>query len=161
MKKNGKPTKAKLHQEAETQLMKQGKTAKPPKPESETQRLIHELEVSQIELEMQNEELVQARTESEAMYRQYTDLYDFAPTGYFTLAQDGAILNVNLAGSNLLGLKRNKLAKRRLGLFVSVESRPAFNDFFQKLLSGKGEQVCELAFEKNGNGPIWARMVAT
>ena len=56
---------------------------------AETQRLVHELQVHQIELEMQNEELQQARAEVEAVLGQYTDLYDFAPVGYFTLDRDG------------------------------------------------------------------------
>ena len=62
----------------------------------ETQRLVHELEVHQIQLEMQNEELQRTRGEVEAILAQYTDLYDFAPVVYFTLDRDGTIHQVNL-----------------------------------------------------------------
>ena len=90
---------------------------------SDTRRLVHELQVHQIELEMQNEELMQTRAELEAALRQYTDLYDFAPVGYFTLARDGTILQVNLAGANLLGVERGTLIKQRFGVFVADQSR--------------------------------------
>ena len=59
--------------------------------DTDIRRLVHELEVHQIELEMQNKELMQTRAELEATLHQYRDLYDFAPMGYFTLARDGAI----------------------------------------------------------------------
>jgi len=70
-----------------------------------------------------------SHAEVEALLRQYADLYDFAPVGYFTLARDGAIRQANLAGARLLGVEVGKLIKRRFGVFVSVESRPAFNAF--------------------------------
>ena len=130
-----------LRQQAEEKLGKQKKTAAST-TEAETLRLVHELQVHQIELEMQNEELIQTQAESEESYRQYTDLYDFAPMGYFTLGQDGTVRKVNLAGANLLGVERGELIKRRLGLFVSDESRPAFNSFFDKLLAGEGKITC-------------------
>ena len=112
---------AELRRQAEAKLSeRKKKAAPPPATEADTRRLVHELEVHQIELEMQNEELVQSRAEVEALLRQYTDLYDFAPVGYFTLARDGAIHQVNLAGANLLGVERGALIKRRFGVFVSA-----------------------------------------
>ena len=80
--------KADLRAQAEAKLSKRKKS---PATETDSLRLIHELEVHQIELEMQNEELVQARAEAEAVHHQYADLYDFAPVGYFTLTRDGTI----------------------------------------------------------------------
>jgi len=152
---------AKLRRQAEMKLSKRKKkTALPPATEADTRRLIHELEVHQIELEMQNEELARSRVEVDALLRQYTDLYDFAPVGYFTLARDGAIHRVNLAGANLLGVERGKLIKRRFGVFVSAQSRPAFNAFLEKLLEGQGKETCELAILKNGNMPTEIRIEA-
>ncbi|MEI8192196.1 MAG: PAS domain-containing protein [candidate division NC10 bacterium] len=101
--------------------------------EEETQRLHHELQVHQIELEMQNEELRQSRAEVEAGLERYKDLYDFAPVGYFTLDRNGAISQVNLTGARLLGVERARLVNRRFGLFVSDDSRPAFAAFLQKV----------------------------
>ena len=110
----------------------------------------------QIELEMQNEELVQSRTQVEAGLRQYTDLYDFAPVGYFTLALDGAIRQVNLAGANLLGIERGTLIKRRFGVFIADESRPIFNVFLENVFSTSGSKKnCEVALLKDGAALIW------
>jgi PAS domain S-box-containing protein len=129
--------------------------------ESETLHLVHELQVHQVELEMQNEDLIQTRTVAEEAYRQYTDLYDFAPVGYFTLTQDGTIHRVNLAGASLLGVDRINLINRRLGLFIADQSRAIFSDFLEKQLSGEGKKACELAFAKKENEPLWVRLEAT
>lgn len=59
---------------------------------TETQRLFHELQVHQIELEMQNAELRQARCELESALERYADIYDFAPVAYLTLDREGTIL---------------------------------------------------------------------
>jgi len=160
MKKNSKPSKSELRRQAEKKLSRQ-KQAAQPEQGVDALRLVHELEVHQIELEMQNEELVQARAELEAVLRQYTDLYDFAPTGYFTLTREGAIRQVNLAGANLLGVNPADLTRRRLGVFVSNDSRPAYNVFFEQLLTGQGKINCELAFEKKEGGALWGRIEAT
>ncbi len=106
-------------------------------------------------------ESAQSRAELEAAYRQYTDLYDFAPVGYFTLARNGTIHEVNLAGANLLGVDHNEATRLRLAAFISRESLPTFKVFFEKLLSGEGKETCELAFEKRGNELIWACLEAT
>ena len=127
----------------------------------ETQRLVHELQVHQIELEMQNEELQQSRAEAEVIVRQYTDLYDFAPVGYFTLDRDGAIRGANLTGARLLGVDRSGLMNRGFGLFVSADSRPAFNAFLKKVFESQAKETCELALRKEANGPLWAYIEAT
>ena len=161
MKENSKQTEsAELRRQAEAKLSKRKKkTAPPPATESDTQRLAHELQVHQIELEMQNEELLQSRAQVEAGLRQYTDLYDFAPVGYFSLTRDGAIHQVNLAGANLLGVERGKLIKRRFGVFVSAQSRPAFSAFLEKVFSTSGSKAaCEIALLKDGHEPLWAHI---
>ena len=77
--------------------------------EAEKLKLIHELEVHQIELEMQNEELLLAKLQADSAIEKYTELYDFSPSGYFTLSQDGSILDANLTGSVMLGKERSNL----------------------------------------------------
>ena len=76
---------------------------------SDLHKLIHELGVHQIELEMQNEELVRANEEAEAARKQaidvkekYIELYDFAPTGYFTLSKEDSILDINFSATRIL-----------------------------------------------------------
>ena len=153
-------SKTELRAQAEATLSKRKKS---PKTEADTQRLVHELQVHQIELEMQNEELVQARAESEAVHRQYTDLYDFAPVGYFTLARDGAIRQVNLAGANLLGAEaeRGKLIQRRLGVFVSAQSRTTLSAFLDQVFTSGKNEACEIELLKAGAAPLWVHIEAT
>jgi len=105
--------------------------------------------------------LAQSRSGLEAAYRQYTDLYDFAPVGYFILTRNGAIHKINLAGANLLGVDHNQAIDMPLAAFISKEALPSFNLFFEKLLSGEGKKNCELTFEKSGNELLWARLEAT
>ena len=145
-----------------TQKKKTVLTSKNSKPKKKQPLTVEiELQQRQEELELINKELAQSQVELEAAYRQYTDLYDFAPVGYLTLARNGAIHQVNLAGANLLGVNHNEVTQLRLAAFVSSESRPAFNIFFEKLLSGEGKETCELVLEKKGNGLLWVRLEAT
>ncbi|MCX6058810.1 MAG: GAF domain-containing protein [Chloroflexi bacterium] len=129
--------------------------------EVNNQHLLDELQKRQFQLEMRNQLLVQARSEAEAALNQYTDLYDFAPVGYLTLARDGTIRQANLAAANLLGMEHHELAQRRLGAFVSIESNSTYTDFLEKLISGTGKDTCELALGKKEKGSLWARLEAT
>jgi PAS domain S-box-containing protein len=149
------------HQAEQKLLARRKKNAAASANETDNQRLVHELQVHQIEVEMQNEELIQARAESEAALRQYADLYDFAPAGYFTLARDGKIKTTNLVGADLLGLERSELIGRRFGRFVSVESRPTFSAFLAKVFStGGSNEVCEVSLQKDESAPMWAHIEA-
>ena len=120
-----------------------------------------ELQQRQEELELINKELAQSQMKLEVAYRQYADLYDFAPVGYLTMTRNGAIHQVNLAGANLLGVNHTEATHVRLAAFVSSESRPAFDIFFEKLLSGEGKESCELVLKKKGDRLLWARLEAT
>ena len=79
--------------------------------DEDAHRLIHELEVHQVELEMQNEELRRTQRELVESRNKYHELYDFAPVGYFALGEKAQIRQVHLRGANLLGIQRNKLIK--------------------------------------------------
>jgi ribosomal protein L19E len=102
---SAKPAQLRSRAEAHLRGQKQLK-AGVAKTGADSRRLLHELQVHQIELEMQNAELRQARDELEVALENYTDLYDFAPSGYFTLAATGAILQANLTGATLVGIGR-------------------------------------------------------
>ncbi|MEI8189059.1 MAG: PAS domain-containing protein, partial [candidate division NC10 bacterium] len=129
-------------------------------PHSEA-RLVHELQVHQIELEMQNEELQQARAQADALLAQYTDLYDFAPAGYLTLDREGAIRQVNLTGARLLGTERSRLVNRRFGLFVAEGDRRAFSDFLEKVFASEAKENCEVTLPQEGSQPLVVRIEGT
>ena len=81
-------------------------------PVQDVQRLVHELQVHQIELEMQNDELRRTQLGLAEASDRYSDLYDFAPVGYFSLDEQGRILEVNLTGATLLGVARAPLLRQ-------------------------------------------------
>ena len=121
---------------------------------ADSRRLLHELEVHQIELEMQNAELRQARDEREASLENYTDLYDFAPVGYFTLAAAGVINQVNLTGTNLVGMERSRLVGRTFGMLVAPELRPIFYTFLKKVFASQAKASIDLAFLGRSGQPL-------
>jgi PAS domain S-box-containing protein len=123
-------------------------------------RLIHELQVHQIELEMQNEELQQTRARVEILLESYTDLYDFAPLGYFTLLKDGTIRKANLNGALMLGVDQADLEGSRLGLFVAEDHKLAFFDFLKRVFENQIKESCEVALPRKGSAPIWVRIEA-
>ena len=138
---------AALRRQAEAQLREQRSHISPPATEEKTLRLVHELQVHQIELELQNHALLEIRAQLEQSLEKYTDLYDFSPTGYFTLTHDGTIQDVNLAGATLLATDHSHLIGKRFGLFVADQSRPGFNAFLERMQSGATREHCEVAIE--------------
>jgi two-component system CheB/CheR fusion protein len=126
----------------------------------EMQSLVHEVQVHQIELEMQNQELQEARAELEVTLSRYSDYYDFAPMGYLTLARDGAIQDVNLTGARWLGMVRTRLVGVRFDIFVSPEGRHGFNAFLASVFTSQARQDCDLAICPEKRAPIWVHMEA-
>jgi PAS domain S-box-containing protein len=124
--------------------------------DQDPRKLVHELQVHQIELEMQNEELIGAKLETEAALKKYTDLYDFAPLGLFTLDEHKLISEINLAGAGLLGVERHYLLNRRFDLFVVFEDRPTLDAFCQAAYDTKVKQKCELRLQKITGEKIYA-----
>jgi PAS domain S-box-containing protein len=138
---------AELRHLSEERLRENGETAQNAGTGEEPLRLLHELKVHQIELEMQNEELLQARAEREkmeALLGKYSDLYDFAPVGYFNLDHGGIILAVNFTGAGFLEVERSLLINMRLDLFISDETRPDFHDFLDKVFASESKETCEV-----------------
>ena len=111
------------------------------------QRLLHELQVHQIELELQNEELLASRAEVEGLLASYRELYDLSPVAYFTLDRVGQILQANQAAARLLGLERAHLTQRRLGAFVAQQDLPTWNALLQRVFDGqpRSQGECRLA----------------
>ena len=146
-----------LRKQAEEKLSQRNKSLA---TEVDTLQLIHELEVHQIELEMQNEELLQAKAELEATLILYAELYAFASVGYFTLTRDGTIRRANLTGAKMLGVGLSELIKRRFALFISPESRLTFSTFLDNVFTSGSKGICEVAVEKIGSAPLWLQIEA-
>ena len=148
---------AELQRRAEAQVRKlrrqEGAAAAALAATADPQRLLHELQVHQVELELQNEELRKVRDQLEAGLEKYSDLYDFAPVGYFTIDADGSIQQVNLTGASLTGLERSRLVGQPFGALVVAESLPVFNVFLERVLAGQTRHSCEVTFRSSGRTP--------
>lgn len=115
-----------LRVKAEARLASAKTPAKPVRPAGD---LLHELQVHQIELEMQNEELRRTHLELEEAHDLYVDLYEFAPVGYITLSQQAQITAINLTGAALLGEDRKKLLRRSFARIVAPEDQDRWQDY--------------------------------
>jgi len=113
--------------------------------EFEKQKLIHELEVHQIELELQNEELIKAQAKEKLLANKYQNLYDFAPTAYYTLSKEGDILELNHIGAKMLGRERSCLKNKRFALFVAANSRSAFGNFIENVFNSNSAESVEIS----------------
>ncbi len=112
--------------------------------EQDKTKLIHELEVHQIELEMQNEELTLAKEKAELAEKKYTALYELSPSGLLSLTKTGEITDLNFSAERMLGKERSKLIKSSFGFFISTETRAVYNNFLQKIFETNVKQTCEL-----------------
>ncbi len=149
-----------LRRQAEKRLQKSRPRTASNLTAEELQRPIQELEVHQIELEMQNEELQQVRSELERSLEQYTDLYDFAPVGYFTLDQDGIILNVNLTGAKMVRMERSRILNQNFHKFIHPEYQNEFSSFAQKVFQDQDQEAIEVALQKEGNVDLYTHVKA-
>ena len=130
------------------------------KTNDEPQRLIQELQIHQIELEIQNEELSRTRQEAEIGRERYADLYDFAPVGYFTLDSGGIIRQANLAGAGLLGVERSRLINVRFGQFVSDADRPIFDALLNNVFTSRIKDACDVSLNKEGSHQSYIQIEA-
>jgi len=152
---------AELRRRAEARLKGEPGHQVPPQTEADTKRLLHELQVHHLELEMQNAELRQVRDEVEMQLERYTDLYDFAPVGYYSIDEQGLILDVNLTGAALLGIERSQLINRRLLTFAAPKSLTILQTFLKKVFTGPEKQLCVVSLINKQGATFWADLQAT
>jgi PAS domain S-box-containing protein len=131
--------------QAEARLKDRKSAVSGPQSALENERLLHELQVHQLELELQNDELQKTLQDLEVVSAQYTDLYDFAPVAYLKLDEGGHITQANLAAATLLGTERARLMGKRLALFVAEADWGGFAECLRKALAGGPQQSCEVA----------------
>ena len=124
--------------------------------EKPPEKIIHELQVHQIELEMQNEELRKAQLALEESRERYADLYDFAPVGYFTINQEALIKEVNLTGATLLGVVRQELTNSRFRRFVAPADFDLWDRHFLSVFQQDERQSCDLRLKRSDGSTFYA-----
>ena len=146
----GPPQTAGLRRKAEQRLQTTEGNLGPSPSDADVRALVHELQVHQVELEMQNDELQRAQAAAEEASERYGDLFDFAPVAYFLWDHEGRILEVNLAGGALLSRDRGMVVYKRFEQFVAAEYRAGFADFLARVLATDAKQTCEVKLLKDG-----------
>lgn len=109
---------------------------------SDTMQLLHELQVYQIELELQNQELQETRAQAEVLLSHYTELYDYAITGYFTFDSKGIISQTNLKGASFVQMDRDKIIGKHFASFIVKEDCVTFNEFLNNVFMTHERQSC-------------------
>ena len=131
--------------------------------EADAQRLLHELQVHQIELEMQNEELRKAYETAELALKRYTMVFELSLVGYFSLNAEGEIYDLNFSGSDMLGERRFSLLNTKFKLFVADESKSIFDNFIKRVYTSYTKESCEISLSTNTNPsyPVYIEGVVT
>ncbi|MDO8990418.1 MAG: PAS domain-containing protein [Sideroxyarcus sp.] len=149
----------KLRTEAEALIAREPIALVNPQPGEELlHKLLHELQVHQVELKMQNDELRQAQIAMEASRDSYVDLFDFAPVGYITLSREGMISAINLTAADMLGVVRKQLVSRRFSQFVAEEDRDRWHHHFISVIQHEQRQRCELSIQRGDGTRFHARL---
>ena len=117
--------------------------------QEDVQKLLHELDTYQVELELQNEDIRNAQEELEKSRARYATLYDFAPIAYMTVSDKGMILEANLTAGNKLGVARGQLINRPFSSVVFSDDQDVFYSNRRKLLETGQQQSFEIRLQKN------------
>ena len=150
----------KLRKKAEALLKTMHHNKKLPASEADILKEMHELQVHQIELQIQNEELMLAIDRAELAEKKYTELYESAPSGYLTLSKEGDILELNNSATRMLHKERSKLINTRFALFISEETQGVFVEFFGRVLKSHQQESCEVVLKTPGNAPVYINIDA-
>ena len=151
---------ADLRHRAERQLRKQPAKKLSVADHAEAQRMLQELQIHQIELELQNEELKLTKAEVDEGLEKYTELYDYAPVGYFTLSADGTIKQVNLTGTSMVGVRRSRLLDQRFGVLLDPKFRRGFNDFLAQVFDDGAKQSGDFELLRPDQPPLIVNIAA-
>ena len=151
---------------AQAEAIVEARAAKSPEnPEgmtpAELSDLVHNLQVHQVELEMQHQELLQAREQLAAAHERYFDLYDRAPVGYCTVSQKGLILQSNQTAATLFGVANAALLNARFSQFLHEEDQDSYYLNHRKLFASGNPQEWEQRMLKNDGTVFWAHLRAT
>lgn len=120
------------------------KLASSPESAGDALKLLHELQVHQVELDLQHEQLEASERELTEDLIHSARLYDFAPVGYFSVSPEGTINRINVAGAALCGEDRAELIGRRVDDFLAPESRPVLEKLAARVRNGVLDESCEV-----------------
>lgn len=148
-----------LRQKAIEQYNEQNALRRSDISELDTDKLLEELEVYKIELEMHNEILQQALEREEAASEKYSLLYDFIPVGHFTLDKHGKIHDVNLTGATMLGNEREALLNNNFSFFLTLYTQPLFDDFLHELFDLNNKSSCEVRLSISGEPTSYVHLL--
>jgi PAS domain S-box-containing protein len=155
-----KPPTVDLRRRAERQLREQPVHTRRVTDHANAQRMLQELQIHQIELELQNEELKLTKAAVDLGLEKYTNLYDFAPVGYFTLGIDGTIKEVNLTGTSFVGVQRSKLLGQRFGLLLDSSFRSDFSAFLKLVFADDARQSRDFELLRKDQMPLIVNIAA-
>ncbi len=127
--------------------------------EGDMRRLVHELQVHKIELELQNEELVLSNQLLGLAHEKYKGLFDFAPIAYFVISKEGNIVDLNQKGAGMLRKGRQFLINVKFSKFIAYHSQQIFSDFLRKVFTNENIETCEI--EMMMNPPVHSIMILT
>ena len=130
------------------------KVPHPIEPVKSPQEVLHELQVHEIELEMQNDALRQAQVALEHSRERYIDLYEFAPVGYLTLTRTGLVTEANLAAATMMCVERGALIDRRFVNFVTDADSDRWHREFFRAFKSDGEVHFNVALKRQDNLPF-------
>ena len=132
-----------------------------PMSSEEIRQILHDLQVHQIELEMQNEELRRVQADLSIAKERFFDLYDLAPVGYITVTEQGLILEANLTAATLLGVVRGALIENPISQFILKEDQDVFYLYRAKLFQTSKPQSCQLRMMKKDGTIFWVHVEST
>ncbi len=120
--------------------------------------LIHELAIHQAQLEMQNEELRKSQADLEESRSKYSDLYDFAPVGYFTFDKNGLIPEVNLTGAELLGVERSSLINQYFSHYVNRDDQDILYAHIKQVFQTRARLTCQIELMGKNTTKFYAQL---
>lgn len=138
-----------LRKKAEA-FLSRGRTGPEDQASIDAKALLHELSVHQVELELQNHDLMEARDEAERMQAKYFALYDLAPIGYAGFTLQGQVTDINLTGAEMVGEPRNRIVNTRFQLFIAQRDIRVFNDFLLRVFRNGVKTNCVVQLERDG-----------
>lgn len=147
-----------LRQKAEQKLSKRQSIKTTSLTEADSLKLIHELEVYHIELEMQNDELKEAKDKARIALEKYTSFYEFAHTGYFTVLHNGSICELNTTAARMLGMEPSKVKNRSLSDFVTLDYKADYSNFIKNIFASDLGSTSELRLTSKGNPSVYVRL---